>query len=195
MASPAQTTANAANAQHSTGPRTPEGKIAAAQNSRTHGFTARNLVIAVDEQPEFESLRNALASEIKPEGELENIEFDLLLHAAWNLHRISKQEASLMHGERDPLLDPSVQKDSDRLAIYYSRTERSFYRAMRELRALQTDRALRNAMIHARQVAVATTSDSRPAFPRLATATTFQSFARSVSQPPASTTPPGIGTA
>ncbi len=36
-ASPAQLAANRANAQHSTGPRTPEGKAASARNALSHG--------------------------------------------------------------------------------------------------------------------------------------------------------------
>jgi hypothetical protein len=98
MASQAQLAANTANAQHSTGPRTPEGKTVSAQNSRKHGLTSKDLVIGADEQPEFD-------------------------------------------------LDPAVQKDADRLALYYSRTERSYYRALRELRSLQTSRAVHAGMI------------------------------------------------
>ncbi len=39
MATQAQSLANAANAQHSTGPRTGEGKAKSARNATTHGFT------------------------------------------------------------------------------------------------------------------------------------------------------------
>ena len=150
MASQAQLAANTANAQHSTGPRTPEGKTVSAQNRRKHGLTSHDLVGA-DEQPEFESLRDALTADITPQGELELLQFDLLLHAAWNLHRIRKREASLVKDDLDPILDPAVQKDADRLALYYSRTERSYYRALRELRSLQTSRAVHAGMIPSRQ--------------------------------------------
>src|SRR6185503_2690113 len=151
MASQAQLAANTANAQHSTGPRTPEGKTVSAQNSRKHGLTSKDLVIGADEQPEFDSLRDALTADITPPGEIELLQFDLLLHAAWNLHRIRKREASLVKDDLDPILDPAVQKDADRLALYYSRTERSYYRALRELRSLQTSRAVHAGMIPSRQ--------------------------------------------
>src|SRR6266852_72025 len=51
--SPARLEANAANAQHSTGPRTPEGQARSSQNARTHGLTARDVLIAPDERDEF----------------------------------------------------------------------------------------------------------------------------------------------
>ncbi len=41
---------NAQNAQHSTGPRTPEGKAAVAQNAVTHGLTAQNIIPRTDEE-------------------------------------------------------------------------------------------------------------------------------------------------
>jgi hypothetical protein len=51
--SPAQLAANAANAQYSSGPRTPEGKTHSSQNASKHGLTARGVVIAPGEQEEF----------------------------------------------------------------------------------------------------------------------------------------------
>jgi hypothetical protein len=43
--SPEQLAANRANADHSTGPRTPEGKARSAQNARKHGFTASSFAV------------------------------------------------------------------------------------------------------------------------------------------------------
>ena len=60
--SPAQLAANAANAQHSTGPRTPEGKTRSSQNASKHGLTAREIVIAPGEQEEFDDLLADLPS-------------------------------------------------------------------------------------------------------------------------------------
>ena len=51
--SSAQLAANAANAQHSTGPRTSEGKNRSSQNASKHGLTAREVVIPPGEQEEL----------------------------------------------------------------------------------------------------------------------------------------------
>src|SRR5882672_1737881 len=56
--SSARLAANTANAQHSTGPRTPAGQARSSQNARTHGLTARDLIIAPHEREEFEELLN-----------------------------------------------------------------------------------------------------------------------------------------
>src|ERR1700738_3796117 len=47
-----QFAANRANASHSTGPRTPDGKARSAQNSRKHGFTAPHFAVVRLEDPE-----------------------------------------------------------------------------------------------------------------------------------------------
>src|ERR1035438_5174370 len=49
-ASPARKSANTANAQLSTGPRTPEGKSRSAQNASKHGLTAADLVIGPEDR-------------------------------------------------------------------------------------------------------------------------------------------------
>src|SRR5712692_11401416 len=86
--SPERLAANAANAQHSTGPRTPEGRARSSQNARTHGLTARDLVIAPDEREEFEELRNDYQTSVKPQDGIQQSLFEELVGAAWNLRRV-----------------------------------------------------------------------------------------------------------
>ena len=143
MATSAQLAANAANAQHSTVPRTAEGKARSAQNSRTHGLTAAHLVIGPGEQPIFEEMSAALRGEIKPEGELESLSFDQLLHAAWNLHRLRLREAEMAQGGLDPLLDPAQHHTLSLLLRYRNSTQRDYNRSLAELRKLQENRAFR----------------------------------------------------
>ena len=143
MASSARLAANRANAEKSTGPRTPEGKARSSQNSIKHGLSSRGFVVRDDETGEFEQLRDSLYRQVAPRGALEITLFRRLLHATWNLHRIERLEAELFHDNIDPLADPSHDAQLDRLARYQSRFERSYYRALRELRTIQTGRILK----------------------------------------------------
>ena len=93
--SPERLAANAANAQHSTGPRTPEGRARSSQNARTHGLTARDLVIAPDEREEFEELLSDYQTDVQPQGAAQQSLFDDLVAAAWNLRRIRRMEVRL----------------------------------------------------------------------------------------------------
>jgi len=146
MSTAAQHAANAANAAHSTGPLTEEGKNRSSQNARTHGLTSRDLVVAEHEREEFEQFQSALIDELRPEGPLETTVFDQLLHAAWNLQRIRRMESELWQIEPNLLLSDDSSKAFERLGRYHSRTERSYYRALKELKELQTNRALKQAL-------------------------------------------------
>ena len=143
MATTAQITANQINAQKSTGPRTEAGKARSAQNALRHGLTAKHLVIRPDEQEEFEALRASLLEELDPQGAVETLTFNELLHAAWNLHRFRRIEAKAWKISPDPVSDPILDPVFDRLGRYQARAQRAYYRALRELRTLQTNRALR----------------------------------------------------
>ena len=143
MATAAQIDANRLNAQHSTGPVSAEGKTRVAQNARKHGLTARHLVIRDDEREDFDSLRESLLAELAPEGAVENLTFNELLHAAWNLHRFRTIEAEASLGTLDDFTDPQTTAVLDRLSRYQARAQRAYYRALQELRTLQTNRALR----------------------------------------------------
>jgi hypothetical protein len=122
--------ANATNAQLSTGPRTEEGKSKSSQNARTHGLTAQDAVIPDQDRDAFQLLREQLHAETKPQGTLQQIIFEEMVHAAWNLRRIRAMEANLEASQLDGL------------ARHHTRIERAFYRSLRELKALQTDAAL-----------------------------------------------------
>ncbi len=143
MLSASQQAANTSNAQLSTGPRTPEGKARSSQNALKHGLNARDLVIRADESEEFRLLQGDLQAELQPQGALEQDFFGQLLHAAWNLRRVHRLEADLARGPHDRLADDSCEKAFNRFARHHARFERSYFRCLRELHALQTNRALR----------------------------------------------------
>ena len=143
MATSAQLNANQANAQQSTGPRTVEGKTRVAQNALRHGLTAARFVVPDSEREEFAILRDALLAEIDPQGPVETVTFQELLHAAWNLHRFRSIEVQCCSGTLADFTDAQSTIVLDRLGRYQARAQRAYYRALQELRTLQTNRTLR----------------------------------------------------
>ncbi len=135
--------ANRANAQKSTGPRTAEGKARSAQNATRHGLASQRLIVRDDEREEFHRFQKELRQRVTPVGAVEEEVFRQMLRSAWNLRRIERLEDELFDGSEDPLGDPGLDPRMDRLAKYQARYERSFYRSIRELRRLQTDRILK----------------------------------------------------
>ena len=135
--SPARLAANAANSQHSTGPRTPEGRARSSQNARTHGLTARDLVIAPDEREEFEELRNDYQTSVKPQDGIQQSLFEELVGAAWNLRRARRKEVQLC--SNTALEADQLGRELDRLVRYKTCIERTFHRSLKELKALQTN--------------------------------------------------------
>ncbi len=146
MATAAQVSANRENSQKSTGPRTDEGKARSSKNATKHGFNSKEFIVAEDQQEEFDSLSKSLRKQVSPLGALEQEVFTQLLHAAWNLRRVRRLEAELAGGDVDPLADASLDGQLDRLARYHARFERTFYRAMKELRTLQTNSVIRPSL-------------------------------------------------
>src|SRR6266436_278120 len=135
--SPARLAANTANAQHSTGPRTSEGQARSSQNARTHGLTARDVLIAADEREEFEELLNDYQMDVKPQGAIQRTLFEELVGAAWNLRRIRRMQVRVCSDTT--LTAARLEKDLDRLVRYKSHVERTFHRSLKELKALQTN--------------------------------------------------------
>jgi hypothetical protein len=145
MSSEARQIANSANAQLSTGPRTEEGKARSSQNARKHGLTSAEIILAFEDREEFEELQAQLEADVRPQGAIQQTLFDQLVASAWNLRRIRRMEYALTDSAAhymDLVENVELTVRLDRLARHHTRIERSFQRALKELKALQTEAAL-----------------------------------------------------
>ncbi len=137
--------ANRANAQHSTGPVTDAGKAVSSRNAVTHGLTAKNIIPRTDaEKMEFRTIYESAYAEYKPAGLTETLLVDRIVHARCSLIRVTRLLGELETGTLDDVLNPEHANAIARLNRYYTMHERSLYRALRELKAEQTNRTLRD---------------------------------------------------
>jgi hypothetical protein len=138
MISPEKQAANQANAQHSTGPKTPEGMARSAANSRTHplgdpqagGFCSKDNLVAAEDQEEFDQMAHGYQIDLSPEGAIEQTLADEIVAAAWQLRRMRRVETAACsgHDSYTAILDDDVlQKKLDRLARHKTRIERTFH--------------------------------------------------------------------
>jgi hypothetical protein len=95
MATPAQITANRANAQKSTGPRSAEGKSASRFNALKHGIDAASLVIPGEDPADYDALAAAYHRDFRPVTPFEAFHVDTMLRAAWQKRRLQPVEAGL----------------------------------------------------------------------------------------------------
>ena len=158
----------------STGPRTPEGKAISSQNARKHGLAAE--AIPAELRPVFNDLRNELRTQCQPDGPLEEIFFDKLVTARWNMLRALdlENELYLLTDGQDPMGHPATQKDAELYNRYYIRYEGSFNRAYKQLKDSQTNRMC--------QLIEANPEVPRPTLP-LADAIKIQRFAKRTPAP------------
>jgi len=83
-----QLAANRSNAQHSTGPRTPEGRAAVRHSALTHGILAQAVI------PEaFDRLLTALSSTFAPANTIEELLVQQVAATYWRLARLYRAEA------------------------------------------------------------------------------------------------------
>lgn len=149
MASPAQILANRANAQHSTGPKTAAGKERASRNACRHGLSTGILFVPEPERAAFHRFEANLIEAVRPQGALEEETCTQLLHAAWRLRRLHVLIRELWsRHQSDQLIVPEAAAELRQLTRYRATLEMSFYRAMKQIRELQTRRAGRQLQLH-----------------------------------------------
>jgi hypothetical protein len=137
MTTSAQIAANQSNAQHSTGPNTPEGKAVSCRNHFKHGCSGAFTVLPWESQNEFDMLLGSLRDEHKPCGVTEMILVDKMAQALW----VSKRALMLQHvtfNQEVPTCD-----DPKQLALYlrYQTTnERAFHKCLNALLKLRAEK-------------------------------------------------------
>jgi len=92
-----QKAANQANALHSTGPKTQEGKAVVRLNALRHGLLARDVVLPGEDADAFEDLWNQVRANFWPVGPIEELLVDRIVNAMWRLQRLARAETALFH--------------------------------------------------------------------------------------------------
>jgi hypothetical protein len=170
MATENQINANKQNAIKSTGPKTSEGRAKVAQNAITHGLCAARPVLSTENPEEYSQFRDDFFRRYAPEGVLENSLADRAVNTFWRLQRASTYETLIVDnllreasndktnpndlmcsshagGDGNPdilaavlLVDFDKTHILERVQGYETRIERSFYRTLKELQKIQTQR-------------------------------------------------------
>jgi hypothetical protein len=169
MASDRQIEANRINGKKG-GPKTPAGRAAVRNNALKHGLSAQHPVIPIiEDQAKFDQFLDQLTQELQPEGIMETLLVNQIADSHWRRQRIIQMETGLFDvnsAELRPaiyknftgmtaegllhLLAEADAKGPDMLGRYYrydARFERSFYRAWKELKALQGARQIEPEVI------------------------------------------------
>ena len=149
MATPAQITANRANAQKSTGPRSVEGKSASRFNALKHGIDAASIVIPGEDPADYDALVAQYLHEYRPQSASESFHVDTMLRADWHKRRLQIVEADLYHTVLAESPDNSLaavllaESPAAKLLIRVQRQiaafERTWHRANTELRRARAE--------------------------------------------------------
>ena len=99
MSSARRAAANRQNALKSTGPKTPDGKVAVRLNALTHGLLSKEILLPGEDEGALRELAERLTAELQPVGELENLLVDWITSLLWRLRRLGRVEAGIFAHE------------------------------------------------------------------------------------------------
>ena len=135
MISDKQRDANIRNAQHSTGPKTPEGKEAVRFNALKHGLRARSFLLPSENQADFDELYATYVGEWQPWEERERALVEQMVLHQWLLVRYARFEACHLNVESYDLMQSLV--ILRHLAALRTTSERACSKTMHDLLRLQ----------------------------------------------------------
>src|ERR1700685_4198834 len=163
--SSAQSEANLANAQHSTGPRTEKGKHRTRLNAYRHGLTGQICLLTADEQQAFDQHCTGIRESLAPVGALEIDLAQSIAEDRWRLKRARAIETgifalgqlgqlgALPTSDRDDPAQLPIDEALSRartwlaksenfqlLALYEQRIHRAIEKNMAQLRTLRAER-------------------------------------------------------
>ncbi len=118
---------NRANAQLSSGPRTPEGKLASSRNSTKHGLASGQLIIPGEDRATFEALLHNLLDEHHPATPTEELLVTRMAQSHWLTQRA-------IRFQNECFTAAAVNEKQLALYLRYQTThERAFYKALNTL--------------------------------------------------------------
>jgi len=135
-----QQQANRQNAQHSTGPTTPEGKAAIRFNALTYGLRTRATVLPDENAADYSQLWDELEAEWQPQARSERCYLETMVTSQWLLKRVAESEQKIyleiQFGEQQFKMLAYVAKQRAQL-------ERSFRTAVADMKQSQQERQAR----------------------------------------------------
>src|SRR5580658_7600729 len=152
MISEKQLEANRRNAQHSTGPKTGEGKERSSRNNLRHGLTGQISLLPTEDRQAHDAFCNELIDSFTPETPMERQLAQSIAEDSWRLNRaraIENNMFALGHGHQHreaqiALADAETflaqAAAFNLLSIYEQRINRNLQRNMKLLQELQAER-------------------------------------------------------
>jgi hypothetical protein len=151
MATQNQIEANRRNAQHSTGPRTAQGKAASTMNALKSGIDAESSVIPGEDAAALATLTERFYQDCQPQTIIESTLVDNIIRASWRLRRFDRIDAELLiHAIEDtnyPSPNGPAGKAFDNTSTTQSRLQRRINdtsrlqrEAIKDLRLIQAAR-------------------------------------------------------
>ena len=161
MATPSHSLTNKQNAQHSTGPRSPEGKQTSSRNALRHGLTSQTVVLPGEDAEAYAAFRATVWTDLAPVGAIELVLAQTIADTEWRLERARTLEVNLIalaHFEEIPaalaaITDPAKreaminahgydkrQKTIHNLQLQEARLQRTLMKALKEIREAQASR-------------------------------------------------------
>jgi hypothetical protein len=140
MSSEAQIAANRANAQHSCGPITPEGKAAVSQNRTIHGLNYNPetfRVLPCENQADYDLLLANLLEEENPANMVEKFLVIGMAQHRWLTDRATRLQETCL----DPLTGQITDQKLFSLYLRYATThERAFHKCLNDLLKLRVQK-------------------------------------------------------
>ena len=158
MSTPHRTAINKKNSQHSTGPKSPEGKKRSSLNALRHGLTGQIVVMPTEDLAAYQRHLKSFEDEYAPQGATETNLVQALADTSWRLNRVASLETNLLTlgvTHASPIADAPQQvqdamsivaalesqpKALSNLSLHSQRLSRQFERTAAQLRDLQKAR-------------------------------------------------------
>ena len=140
MATPNQIAANKANAQKSTGPKTPEGKAKSCTNRLSWGFASNTIVIPGEDPAELRALLEDFIGEHQPATVTEQVLVEKMAQNQWLSLRAFRLQGETFLTQKLRCEESGIPKTLGLLIRYHTSAERAFHRAHNELVKAQKQR-------------------------------------------------------